>query len=942
MCTSLFRKYKNSRQQLPDAYYQSDKAQTSNYDRHILEAMAAAYHVHRPQLRRNSPLSMFNQSSGFAADAPMIQRIDVGDSSDDDEIPQPMKFSALTKALLESEAPEELASSPKQDGYRYGGEKDQKAFGSIGTEGRRDRYRLDTPSRAPLMKIVRQPTPHALGDEGGYHESPRVVQLGNRSGSIHRTVSITRSREGTPSREYVTPAPASRAVRIARNRSGSNASAATSGAASVSRPDSINAMRSGEQNHMVHDVSHTFNRSASAASGSEAATRHGLSTLARSRNGTGDAVPPASSMRVKRAAVGAGSFLRGAPMRRGFKRRDSDENPSPNDEQQSFSQSVASHGNDEDAEVAPAHVRSRPGSVNESIIAEPVSTHDFASRDRHERPQSRQSNDGLPSIPARSFARPASRKTSTESLSKQHSIDRAPPRVDSAQSRSKAATARRPSRDDLRIHTGAEQPERERKASISQPSYKPPPRRIYTDATDDQENMPPPTFKRNKDHDFKILGKSEKISVLDTDKHRSVADTPVPVPAYQSPRKALGTLNANTPQRQAPPPPPKMSVLDAATKTAGASTTKSKKRRQHILVNGKLFTQMNKLGKGGSSDVYCVMAENFKLFALKKVKLEDCDETAVRGYKGEIDLLQKLKDVDRVVRLYDWELDDSKQTLCVLMEKGDNDLSRVLTQSMSSSNPKFDSVATRFYWKEMLECVQSVHAHDIVHSDLKPANFLMVSGQLKLIDFGIANAIDIDNTVNVHRDSHIGTPNYMSPESITDTNAPVPGAERTTTTATGRVMKLGKPSDVWSLGCILYQMTYGRPPFAHIANQISRVMAITNPAVHISFPSTGIGGVPVPASLRGTLRRCLQRNAALRPSVAQLLSGADPWLYPEANGQVAMGEELLGQIIGKVIERCRDPKRGVPAAEEARLYPASFMAKIREMVEREGVSEAQD
>lgn len=450
--------------------------------------------------------------------------------------------------------------------------------------------------------------------------------------------------------------------------------------------------------------------------------------------------------------------------------------------------------------------------------------------------------------------------------------------------------------------------------------------------------MPPPTFKRNKDHDFKYLGQPEKP--LAVEKPRVVAGTPVPAPAKQtSPRKALGAISDNTPlaQRPAPPPPPKMSVLDAATKTAGASTTKKKKSRTHVVLNGKTFTQMNRIGRGGSSDVYCVMAENFRLFALKKVKLEDCDESAVRGYKGEIDLLRKLVDVDRVVRLFDWELDEHKQQLSVLMEKGDNDLNRVLTTQLNGLDPKFDPVLTRFYWKEMLECVSSVHAHDIVHSDLKPANFLSVQGKLKLIDFGIANAIDIDNTVNVHRDSHIGTPNYMSPESITDTNAPMPGSKTAQDPNAGRIMKLGKPSDVWSLGCILYQMTYGRPPFAHIPNQIHRIMAITNPNHIIEFPAQGLGDVPVPPSLRGTLRRCLQRDPSARPTVGQLLSTGDPFLYPDAGGQVAMSEELLAQIIGKVVERCRDPKRGIPSQEEARQYPASFMAKIREMVEKEGV-----
>ncbi|KAG9643304.1 kinase-like protein, partial [Aureobasidium melanogenum] len=454
------------------------------------------------------------------------------------------------------------------------------------------------------------------------------------------------------------------------------------------------------------------------------------------------------------------------------------------------------------------------------------------------------------------------------------------------------------------------------------------------DAAEDQENIPPPTFKRDRHHDFKYLGKPEKIALHS--KSQPVEETPMSGVSHQSPRRALTSISNNTPVRPAPPPPPKMSVLDAATKTAGASTTKSKKRRQHILINGKLFTQMNKVGKGGSSDVYCVMAENYKLFALKKVKLEDCDESAMRGFKGEIDLLEKLADVDRVIRLFDWELDNEKQILSVLMEKGDQDLNRILTIALNGSDPKFDPVLTRFYWKEMLECVQAVHDYDIVHSDLKPANFLSVQGKLKLIDFGIANAIDIAHTVNVHRDSHIGTPNYMSPESILDTNAPTPGSERTSNNGS-RLMKIGKPSDVWSLGCILYQMVYGRPPFAHIANQISRIMAITNSKVVIEFPDKGVGGVTVPSALKGTLRRCLQRDLHARPTVKQLLSHSDPWLYPDVGNAVAMSEDLLAQIIDKVVERCKDPKRGIPSPDEVKQYPASFMSKIREMVERDGV-----
>ena len=54
----------------------------------------------------------------------------------------------------------------------------------------------------------------------------------------------------------------------------------------------------------------------------------------------------------------------------------------------------------------------------------------------------------------------------------------------------------------------------------------------------------------------------------------------------------------------------------------------------------------------------------------------------------------------------------------------------------------------------MLQAVHVIHEEKIVHSDLKPANFVLVRGQLKLIDFGIANAIANDTT-NIRRDHQV-------------------------------------------------------------------------------------------------------------------------------------------------------------------------------------------
>ncbi|XP_016361468.1 3-phosphoinositide-dependent protein kinase 1-like isoform X3 [Sinocyclocheilus anshuiensis] len=106
----------------------------------------------------------------------------------------------------------------------------------------------------------------------------------------------------------------------------------------------------------------------------------------------------------------------------------------------------------------------------------------------------------------------------------------------------------------------------------------------------------------------------------------------------------------------------------------------------------------------------------------------------------------------------------------------------------------FDETCTRFYTAEIVCALEYLHAMGIIHRDLKPENILLSEDMhIQIMDFGTAKQLSADS-VQTRANSFVGTAQYVSPELLMEKSA-------------------CKSSDLWALGCIIYQLVAGLPPF---------------------------------------------------------------------------------------------------------------------------------
>eukprot|EP00873_Tetraselmis_striata_P044244 jgi/Tetstr1/464508/TSEL_009266.t1 len=325
---------------------------------------------------------------------------------------------------------------------------------------------------------------------------------------------------------------------------------------------------------------------------------------------------------------------------------------------------------------------------------------------------------------------------------------------------------------------------------------------------------------------------------------------------------------SGAPNGPAQPPRERAAAAKAAAESAAARApapvSRPREDDKTVMVKGVRYTKLEVVGRGGSSKVFKVIAPNHQIYALKRIRLHGRDSESASGFVDEIRMLHKLRKKDNIIQLVDAEVAERDKTIYLVLEYGEIDLATMLARKeklRASGQEELDENFVRLYWQQMLQAVATIHNERIVHSDLKPANFIFVKGQLKLLDFGIAKSMQADTT-SIVRENQVGTLNYMSPEAILGGSNNIRGAPP---------MRVGRASDIWALGCILYQMVHGATPFAPLPF-IQKMHAITDTSRPINFPSMEN------AALQDVLHRCLDRNPATRITMEELLAHA--FLHP--------------------------------------------------------------
>ena len=253
------------------------------------------------------------------------------------------------------------------------------------------------------------------------------------------------------------------------------------------------------------------------------------------------------------------------------------------------------------------------------------------------------------------------------------------------------------------------------------------------------------------------------------------------------------------------------------------------------------------LGAGGMGEVYRARDTRLKREVAIKVLPESHahDTERLTRFQREAELLATLNH-SNIAAIYGLEKTESHKAIILELVEGET-LAELIARSGATGLPLDDALSIA---RQIADALEAAHERGVIHRDLKPANIkVQPDGHVKVLGFGLAKLLDtapaasslsMSQTLSVHATYAgviLGTAAYMSPEQA-------------------RGKPVDRRTDIWSFGCVLFEMLTGKQPFASGGDTVSdAVAAILRGDVDWAALPTG-----TPAAIEHLLRRCLNKD----------------------------------------------------------------------------------
>ena len=235
---------------------------------------------------------------------------------------------------------------------------------------------------------------------------------------------------------------------------------------------------------------------------------------------------------------------------------------------------------------------------------------------------------------------------------------------------------------------------------------------------------------------------------------------------------------------------------------------------------GDRYQLEEELGTGGQGTVYRAFDRHLgRQVAVKVIRPELSPLLGPERFQREIAIAASLSHPN-IVPLLDSGGEGERLWYTMPLAEGESLRARLRRQTQLP----LDEALT--ITRDVAAAIDYAHGRGFLHRDIKPENIVFVSGHALVLDFGLARAIEVAGEEAITSGNLVmGTPAYMSPEQ-----------------ASGQI-RLGGATDIYSLGCVLYEMLAGSPPFSGATAQaiIARHLADEPPAISIVRPTVSHG-----------------------------------------------------------------------------------------------------